>query len=126
MRRNLITEARIECEEHGTKNLGLRSPVPRVPVPYEQALRVLFPWQNTPQPGANPYPGFFAGVLALYRGQVRYESIAHWRYGRRQPPDWILDITITALERQAAEHATAARLLRESKKPAQTRTGLKK
>jgi len=124
MQRNLITEAQNECEEHGPKNHASTAPEWRAPVPFERGIRALYPWSNSPRPDAPPrYPGRTAMLKRLFN-QPR-DTIKQWRTGRRAPPEWAIDALTTQLEQNAVEYAAAARLLRESKKPAQTRTGLK-
>jgi hypothetical protein len=125
MLRNLIAEAQIECGEHGPKNHV--APVFRAPasLPFEQAARIIAPWVNSPAPGAPRYPGMKRYLVALFDGRAQYGAIQGWRFGRRNPPDWAIDMLAQRLEDEASQRLAAARLLRESKKPAPTRTGLK-
>jgi hypothetical protein len=65
-------------------------------------------------------------AIDLLGGRAKWGAIEGWRFGRRNPPDWAIDALAAHLDKIASEAASAARLLRESKKPAPTRTGLKK
>jgi hypothetical protein len=60
----------------------------------------------------------------IFAGRVGYSTIHSWRF-RHNPPDWAIDTLAAHLDEIASKAANAARLLRESKKPAPTRTGLK-
>jgi hypothetical protein len=126
MRRNLITEARIECEEYGPKNLADCAPVCRARPAFEQAVMCLVPWTNSRAPGHRKFPGVHRCLVDLFAGRAQYGAIQGWRFGRRNPPDWAIDMLAQRLEDEASQRLAAARLLRESKKPAPTRTGLKK
>jgi hypothetical protein len=127
MLQDLIAEAQIECEEHGSKNQV--APVPRAPAkcPFEHAVRVAVPWSlclGGPAPAAPRFPGMRRYLEQLLPG-AQYGAIIGWRFGRRNPPDWAIDALAAHLDRTARQASEAARLLRESKKPAQTRTGLR-
>jgi hypothetical protein len=127
MLRDFVTEAQIVCEENGPENLT--APVFRAPAkcPFEHAVRVAVPWSlclGGPAPSAPRFPGLRRYLEQLLPG-AQYGAIIGWRFGRRNPPEWAIDTLATHLDRIASEAASAARLLRESKKPAPTRTGLK-
>ena len=124
MRRNLITEARIECEEHGSKSHASTAPVCRVPVPFELAICALMPWSNSPRHDLPRYPGRTASLRQILR-EAPYDTIKKWRAGRRNPPEWAVDALTAKLDSMIRQASEAARLLRESKKPAPARTGLK-
>src|SRR5579864_301715 len=127
MLQNLFEQACFECEEHGPENLANRPPVPRAICPFEHGFRVAVPWSNCfggPSPAAPRFPGarrYFADTILA--GRARYGAIHGWRNGRRNPPEWAVDMLAAHLDKMAREASEAARLLRESKKPAQSRTG---
>lgn len=124
MLRDLTAEARIACEEHGPGIVPDHAPVCRAPLPFDMAVRTLLPWSNSPQPGALNYPGRTT-LLRRILLQAPYDEIRKWRNGRRNPPEWAIDTLAAHLDRMADQASEAARQLRESKKPAPTRTGLK-
>lgn len=103
--------------DDGGKGYAQNVPVTPLPVPpIERAFRLLFPYQNSPRPGSTPYPGFIAGVLALFRGACQWGTIQHWRYARHAPPQWVKDTVAEHLRRDAYEKLAVADLLQPKEK----------
>jgi hypothetical protein len=82
------------------------------------------PWSNSPRHDLPRYPGRTASLRQILR-EAPYDTIKKWRTGRRNPPEWAVDVLTAELDSMIRQASEAARLLRESKKPAQTRAGLK-
>ena len=100
--------------ENGPVNYAKLPQGPPVTVPFDCALRLLFPWYSSPRYA--PYPGFYAAALAFFRGQVQYATLRKWRTGERNPPQWARDMLAARLEQDAQECWRIAAELRANKK----------
>jgi hypothetical protein len=82
--------------------------------PFEIAIRALSPWTSCYVAGAPRFPGLQHYLVELLGHRVEYGAIHGWRFGRRRPPRWAVEVLAAHLDRMASEASEAARLLRQS------------
>jgi hypothetical protein len=83
--------------------------------PFERAAQAALPWT------LRTFPGLHKGLVAIFADRVDYQTIAHWRSGRREPPDWAREVVADYLRSRAASMLEAADALNEVSKRAEGR-----
>ena len=69
---------------------------------FARAADAALPWT------LRTYPGFRKGVVAMFGGRASWDTIAHWRSGRREPPDWACQVIADYLRGRARAMLDAA------------------
>jgi hypothetical protein len=124
MAQNWFEQARIECEEHGPENLVKPCFRASAIVPFERGVRAAVQWSISTKPGAPQFPGMRRYLTtAILQDRAKYGAIHGWRFGRRNPPEWAVDLLIRHLEDRATEYQAAADALRASKKKTAPKPG---
>lgn len=82
--------------------------VPRIirntrPHPFNRAVIGFLPWTRA------TYPRNEDQLVTVFQGRVKADTIKKWRQGKRQPPQWAIDLLLDALQarRAAIDHAIA-------------------
>ena len=83
---------------------------------FARAADAALPWT------LRTYPGFRKGVVAIFGGRASWDTIAHWRSGRRDPPDWAREVIADYLRGRAAAMLEAADALNEVARRREGRT----
>jgi hypothetical protein len=74
------------------------------PLPFDRAIRLLCP------------SGQYRAIEALFDGRVGYETLKHWRRGRRRAPAWAYEKLAVMLEVRARQDSEVAGLVRAASK----------
>ena len=80
--------------------------------PFERAAQAALPWT------LRTFPGLYKGLVAIFAGRVDYQTIAHWRSGRRVPPSWACQVIADYLRGRARAMLDAADTLEGVGQPA--------